>query len=312
MPTSPSQPMVADRSRGSSRPPALLLVLLFAAVAIGVAATYLASPADPFHETPSTSPAFGPSLPVIAESVFVLFVLLLIFLAIYRIAAGGQRGQGRAVLSILYVFLVSIVFLIAAHYAITSGNPTELVGNQTGTGSGGTTPPPPPGNVSNRTLPAPGPLPIAPSIPGWITYAILGVVAVLLALYLTPYLLARGKPEGAEGSAASRVERSLEHALRALEPGADADPRATVIALYARLLQELGPYLEHLESATPREIEGESVARFGLQPENARALTRLFEEARYSSHPFTDYEVVQARGALATALSDLKAVKTRS
>ncbi|MCI4354404.1 MAG: DUF4129 domain-containing protein, partial [Thermoplasmata archaeon] len=101
------------------------------------------------------------------------------------------------------------------------------------------------------------------------------------------------------------VRRSLEQALHALAQQNASDARGIIIGLYARLLEAVAPYLDELASATPREIERICIDRFGIASEHAHALTGLFEEARYSSHPFTDLQVERARTALAAALADL-------
>jgi hypothetical protein len=109
-------------------------------------------------------------------------------------------------------------------------------------------------------------------------------------------------PEEAVGAAARRLEAAL--AIGYTIPREEL--RGHIFALYAALLDALGPALGELSARTPREVEWLSVRYLGVSPETARWLTGLFEEARYSSHPIRPESIGAARDALLRLLQELQ------
>ncbi len=84
--------------------------------------------------------------------------------------------------------------------------------------------------------------------------------------------------------------------LRALH-GSDA--RAAVIACYAAMEQSLGSLgIGRRLSDSPTDLLERVVANGAVRRAEARALTTLFQEARYSSHPMDRGHLEQARAAL--------------
>lgn len=201
--------------------------------------------------------------------------------------------------TMMAVFLVSLAFIVLVRLVVPVNFNTAV--NGTRNSSSGT---PPPG--SNVTLPNGtfGALPFSP--PSWIAYLGLGIAVLVAIVLLAPALQRRLNPPAPEPAPTAEVRRSLESALRALAEENPTEARRIIIGLYARLLETVGPYLENLDTATPREIERVCVDRFGIGSTPAGELTRLFEEARYSSHPFTESQVGRARRALETALLHVK------
>jgi hypothetical protein len=137
-----------------------------------------------------------------------------------------------------------------------------------------------------------------------------GVVAVAMGILVVYPLLLRFASRGRyatvpEGPSPSR--RAVADALAALEAQPYGDPRAVIVALYARLLVQVEPRLDGIEHYTPREIERVAVASLGVGGETARTLTGLFEEARYSTHPMDSDDSARARAALARALDEMDA-----
>ncbi|MCI4346069.1 MAG: DUF4129 domain-containing protein, partial [Thermoplasmata archaeon] len=74
---------------------------------------------------------------------------------------------------------------------------------------------------------------------------------------------------------------------------------------YARLLLRLRPSLAATEVLTAREIEQALVDRWQVRTVPAERLTRLFEEARYSTRPLPADAVATTRNALEQILEDL-------
>jgi hypothetical protein len=95
----------------------------------------------------------------------------------------------------------------------------------------------------------------------------------------------------------------LAHARQELE-GA-RDPRAAILALYATLLARVAPIVPDLDRSTAEEIRVHHLVRLGIRESAARTLTRIFEEARYSSHRLGPEQVTQATQAIRMAESDL-------
>ena len=99
------------------------------------------------------------------------------------------------------------------------------------------------------------------------------------------------------------LETVIPRASVELEEG--GDPRSAILALYTEMLVHLRPRVGSVETATPEEIRATHLVRLGVRPEEAHILTRLFEEARYSTHPLGPATSAEAQGALRATLADL-------
>ncbi|WP_380284609.1 DUF4129 domain-containing protein [Kitasatospora purpeofusca] len=144
-------------------------------------------------------------------------------------------------------------------------------------------------------------------------YGLAAVVALLLAAALVRMLLvryrARRRARSLPGVVIGRgreddaLAAAVATGLRSLH-GADA--RAAVIACYAAMeasLAESG--MERQVSDNPAELLERAVADDRVDRAPAYALTELFREARYSSHPMDDGHVRRARAALDTIAARL-------
>ena len=271
----------------------ILAALLIGSLVAGIAVTYLAAPA-----ASSVAPGRGPvdESPTIVIDISVALLLLLVGgVVLYAVLAPRAikvTGVGPAILAL---FVVSIAFLVLVHYIVPI-HPIGVAPQNQSNSTGTTGPPTTNASPANGTF---GPLPFS-GIPGWTAYIVLGLVVLAALQLLAPAL--RGRKTETAAAATSAVQRSLESALRSLAEPTSSDARQIIIQLYARLLETVGPALENLSTATPREIELIVTSRFGIPPAPAAQLTRLFEEARYSTHPFTDDQVARARSALEAAL----------
>jgi hypothetical protein len=91
----------------------------------------------------------------------------------------------------------------------------------------------------------------------------------------------------------------------------ERDPRAAVIAAYARLLEGFERAgLGRRPAETPLEHLRRGLAALPLRPGPAERLTDLFLEARFSSHPIGTAERDEAHAALLAARHDLAASVT--
>jgi hypothetical protein len=103
---------------------------------------------------------------------------------------------------------------------------------------------------------------------------------------------------------AQAVDESLDD-LR-LEP----DPRRAVIAAYARLERVLAAHgLPRKPAEAPLEYLGRMLAELAVRDEAARALTKLFERAKFSQHAVGAQMKDEAIDALETVRDDLLAAK---
>jgi hypothetical protein len=283
-------------------PPAVAWILVLA-VLVGVAAALLSRPVG--SVAPGSSSIGGVTLQefaTICGVVLVAAVVLWVLLG-YRNRAGRSPLPERLVAAILVTLLLGVVMVAALHLVHiapipNSGNSTSSSNNTQGT----------PGNNSSISLPNffghPG-----VTLPAWAGIAVLVGIAVLAAVLLVPYLVARSdfrkRQRDEVGGTARQAQDALRDTLHRLESAEGGDARAAILALYSRLLLLVGPRLGTVESLTPREIEHDSIAALGLRSSVARDLTETFEEARYSSHSMTPETVARARTALGGAIEDL-------
>jgi hypothetical protein len=291
-----------------SRRSRTLLLLLLLSVGFGAIAALIASPSQ---STPHPGTfSYTPVPAVIFVDLLAVGVPLLVAIWLVRmILLRGQRGTSipasYALLSFLVVVAVVVGILALGgllHQSAwpgqaTTGTPSNSTTQGVGPGMNGT-----PGNGS-----ANGTLPLHPiSLPGWvwILLAVVGVGAsvVVLAVYLSA--TRANPPSGSEG-AREAIRQDVSDALARLAASESEDPREVIRALYARLLLRLRPSLAATEVLTAREIQQALIERWQVRRAPVEALTRLFEEARYSQRPLPADAVTTTRQALEQVLADL-------
>ncbi|MCI4364944.1 MAG: hypothetical protein L3K10_02625 [Thermoplasmata archaeon] len=287
----------------------LLLVILLAALAVGAAVSLLVS-----ARTAGPPPPVGPTSEVILPSWVVSVAILGFALAIigpvlyFRIRYASNDVPGRFVVIATALILSMVIFVVITRLIHPTGGLSLVSGGNTTSPGGGTTP------VPNGTLPpagGPGGV-LAPfNLPPWAVFValVLAIVGVTVVGFprLSEYLQDRQEARWARRRAdqvATRVQKALRDAARDL--GAGLDPRATILALYATLLVRIGPLATDLDRATPEEIRALHLTRLGIRPTAAEDLTRVFEEARYSSHPLGPPAVLRASEAIREAEDDLR------
>ncbi|MCI4360467.1 MAG: DUF4129 domain-containing protein [Thermoplasmata archaeon] len=291
--------MAPRRRSGSARPSPLVVAVLIGAIVAGLAATFLSAPSSPVVGGRGPVPD---AVTIIVDFAEALVLLMVGFFVVVGLTSGRPKIVSGIPSMILAIFLVGLAFLVLVHFLVPGGalpnQPVNTTQNSTGT----------PANQSainlSRGNGTYGPLPFGP-IPGVVLYVLLGVAVVVALIYLAPALRARFPTEERAPTESAVLRRSLEEALASLAAAEPTDAREIIIGLYARLLSTVAPYLDEVDTATPREIARICVQRFGIGSEPAVELTHLFEEARYSSHPFTDAQVARARRALESALLHL-------
>lgn len=303
------------QDRRSGRPSIVLLVTLLVALAVGAAASLLIGAA-----TSSGTPPVPSSELIVSNTVLVVAILgfvgcLVLFIAVIAIFGRGRRGAAlatRSVVNILVILLLATLFVVVARVYV-GGGPTPSGGvpigvNATGNSTGAL--PPPSQNTTNITSAGNLTPFLLPGVPGWVPYVLVAGVLLVVAVVAVPKVaemledrrLARS-PLLDRNRAPAEVRKVLEVAAGELESGADA--RAVIVRLYGDLLSRLRPMVGSVDPHTPEEIRSLHLERLGIRREASVRLTRLFEEARYSSHPLGAATLLEARTAIDAALADL-------
>jgi len=302
-----------------ARPPTarvswVLLVILAVAIAVGATASILVNPNRSSPSGGSSGPIQQVVLPnwVFAAGILGVMVVVLIVWVLIRLDAKGQRGIASS--TFMYVlFAIGVICLIVAllHLLGIGGGPPNSQ-NNTGTGPGGTPPTTPPTPPGRPLPPGAGSVFVAPSLPTWLPLLILVIVAVVAVVVGVPqtrrYLADRRadaevRRRANAPQADSNVRAALSRASFELDLG--QDPRTVILALYSEMLVHLRPMVGDVETSTPEEIRTAYLEHFGVRPAAARTLTRLFEEARYSTHPLGPAERDRAQDAVRATIDDL-------
>ncbi|MFY9716924.1 MAG: DUF4129 domain-containing protein [Thermoplasmata archaeon] len=180
----------------------------------------------------------------------------------------------------------------------TGGGGTGGKGNGTG-GHGGT----------NATPPTVGALATPPAT-AWPLFAAVAGLSLLIGALVIPQLASRSARRRRAApltlsQARSRAAKAFSRAASSL--AGSSDPRGVILDLYSQLLARLEPRNEIPSSRTPEEIRSAHLLPLGVRTEAATHLTRIFEEACYSSHALSVDEVRVARESIQLAEYDLRA-----
>jgi len=301
---------MAAPSSGPGRAPWLLYVLLGLAVLVGVVASLLsgASPSPP----PTHAGQLTVELPAQVWGLLMLSPLLVgvgVLIA-RRFTEGTSRLSSRdlAAFAVLIVFLLLVVYLL--HPVGSGAQGTISISKGQGPGCGNCSkvppPPPPPHNSSpkNGTAVAPS---FVVNLGPWVLWLlVLGVTAIVAALAVPGVisrLADRSSRPPRRPPAGPAVQSALADAAAAIDRG--EDPREVVVRLYIRLLDEVAPRFGDVSVLTPDEIRSAALLPLGVSPPPAEALTRAFEEARYSTHDIGEDDASRFREAIRTAEVDL-------
>jgi hypothetical protein len=298
-------------ARAPLRPPSpILLVALLAALATGAAASLLIGAATVRGPPPVQASQVVLPGAIFADGLLALPMVVLGFFIYRRVTGGSIPLPGRSAVSILVAVLVAIL-LLAALRAFGGGGPEPTGAVSTGHNSTGSVPPPN-STTTNLTVVSNATPFLFPTLPGWVPFVLLAAIVVVLVVIALPFVVAytegrreeRRRPSRPESTSEVRV--ALARAVQALDQG--GDPRTVIVRLYGDLLERLSPIVSGIDPETPEEIRGQHLVRLGIHPEAATVLTRLFEEARYSTHALGPEAAEQVREAVEVALADLSRV----
>jgi hypothetical protein len=139
------------------------------------------------------------------------------------------------------------------------------------------------------------------ALPSWLPWTVLAVV--LVAIVVTAVVLLRRRADAHQSqSERSAAGAAVEAAIGALDTS--SDPRSAVIAAYVAMEQTLGAHgVVRSRTEAPREYLQRVLVTTAETEREARTLTGLFEEARFSSHPIPE----RRRELALSALSALRA-----
>ena len=137
-------------------------------------------------------------------------------------------------------------------------------------------------------------------VPSWLPWTVVGIVVVAIAVGAV--LLIRGRERPAdEASERTTAQEAVQSAIGALD--AVTDPRSAVIAAYAAMVRTLAAHgVARPPAEAPREYLRRVLVANRATEHEARTLTGLFEEARFSTHPIPE----QVRELALSALSSLR------
>ncbi|HTW55413.1 MAG TPA: DUF4129 domain-containing protein [Thermoplasmata archaeon] len=273
----------------------VLLALLAIGLAGGAAASFVVSSSQPY--------AHGGSLSNFLVSPTVLIVILLFPLVagygsiLFLRARGGRMPIPPA-----------LVILALLSYA-----PQNLgsLGGAPGGGPGHSTPV---NNSSSNTSSGTGSAPATPLLPSlpapsWLIFVVVAVIALAAIGLGVPAARSISQRRGVRAAFAvderhrAAATAAFGQALDDLAGG--ADPRLVVERLYVQLIARLPRPAGDVDPLTPEEIRVESLLPLGIRPAAANEITRIFEEARYSSHPINAAQAARVKAAFGLAWADL-------
>jgi hypothetical protein len=310
--TRPDPGVAMQSTAPRSRVSPILLVVLAVALAVGAAASLVAgaasthaAPAGRSSEVMLTQSAITIIIVAVLVAVFALFLYV-------RLTTATLPIQSQVVLTGLVAVLVAVLLLALFHVLGYGGMPMPAAGSSgDGNSTSGTSPPM--NTTGNITGPGGQLVFLSVHLPPWTLFAVVALAVIIGGAVLVPALwavsLRRERlrvPNGPGSGRVAQVRGALTDAARELDDG--LEPRAVVIRLYTALLQRVGVMVGGIEDVTPEEIRSLHLERLGIRAQSATTLTRLFEEARYSSHPMGPEAASRATAAISEALGDLNRI----
>lgn len=285
----------------------VLVSLLGIAVAAGAAATFVVSSTVSYTSSTPLNSAIPSTL--LGALLLLPFVGAFAWIIYRRITGGGLPMSKGVVAGALLLLAIMIVVGILA--GVLGSHPQYYFSGNSGSGPGGSTPP-----KNNTTAPPPGGSGVlAPasfqvvSVPGWVVLVVvfaigLAVVGLAIPSYSGWSARRRARREATLGAPEREAASvALAQALSELDRG--SDPREVIERLYTRFLDRVVPLAGDLAVRTPEEIRVDTLLPLGVRPAAAGQLTRVFEEARYSSHPMNPEKAATVREAVRLAATDL-------
>jgi hypothetical protein len=148
-------------------------------------------------------------------------------------------------------------------------------------------------------------------VPSWLPWTVLGIVAVaVLAGVVVLWFRRSRRAAAAAAEEASATRAAVDAAIGALD--SEADPRQAVIAAYRAMQRTLSEHgVARSATEAPREYLRRVLVASQANEREAKTLTGLFEEARYSTHPIPERWRELALAALRSLRGRLQAEGAR-
>jgi len=281
-------------------------VVVTLGLVLAVAVVAMAGKAPLSHSTPVD--ARSAQAPTVALVVLLLGVGIVTLGALVMLAWTGRRRKDDppedeptpTEVSWIWKLVATLVpFAVGAALVVAAVIGTRSVGNapRFGTLPPGLAPP----NSSPSTGTRRGFV-----LPVWLPWTVLAIVAVAVAAGLLLLWLRRTETSTQAPETASASRAAVEAAIGALD--AESDPRRAVIAAYAAMQRTLGERgVVRFPSEAPREYLERALVASRATEHEARTLTGLFEEARYSEHPIPERLRAVALSALRSLQGPVRA-----
>jgi hypothetical protein len=164
----------------------------------------------------------------------------------------------------------------------TAGSGGGSSGGGTGSGGNNTSGTPPRGAAPVRGL--------SFQVPNWVFLVIAVTLSLVVALLAEPGILRRlfsrrPSPQDAVPLPPLPADwgAAIQETRLAIERG--EVPRESIVRLYGRLLGRVSPSVGDLDASTAEEIQRTRLEPLRVPSERSETITRMFEEARYSTHP---------------------------
>jgi hypothetical protein len=287
-----------------------LLVLLAVAIAAGAAASLLA--AAPEQYVPTAGHTFDFQLPATAYGLLAITPFALCFVGVLLTRARGRAGPSGALAGVVVVGLLLLAFVLLSWVGGVGGaDLAQWITKSPSTPTNNSSGPPghnPPSCVGNGTCSSAAP-PSLWGLPGWFPLVAIAVVGLVVVALVVPALAGRvgrsGLPRSADGPPTRRADARAALTDAAARLNGATDPRTVIIELYLRLLGHVAPLAGDLDPQTAEEIRELYLLPLGVRRDAADQLTRLFEEARYSTHAMGPEASRRALDAIRAAEADL-------
>jgi hypothetical protein len=295
---------------GSERSRVPLYALVGVAVLVGLVASLLIGAAPPPPRAQAGE--VDVNLPAAVWGLLLLGPLVAGLSVVAGRAWAGtlpRSNLARMMVTAAVIGVLALLFIYLAHGGGSLGQGTITVSTNPGNPGHGNLTPPSKTNISNQSKGTAVPGTYIVSVTPWVLIAVIVGISVCVAVLAFPRMLSRlidRAPRKARvpPTARAQVQAALADAGAAIDRG--ADPRETVIRLYLRLLYEIAPRAGDVSPLTPDEIRRHMLAGLGVGAAASEALTRLFEEARYSSHPIGPGDAQRFREAIRQVDDDLR------
>ncbi len=253
-----------------------------AIVLIAIASRAPLSRSTPVNGVSARAPVTALVMLLLGAAVLGLAALVALILPARR-RKGPDEPQPRAepvpvhwlwkLVALVVPLLLGAALIAAAALGVRTTTPTPRPGGL-GRGLAPVAPTHPPGGRSGY------------AIPTWLPWTVLAIVLVGIAVVAV--LLAR-RTSAIDDQSPQRIgaRAAVRAAIGALD--SVSDPRRAVIAAYVAMQEELGAHgIVRLPAEAPREYLGRVLAESVGADRDARTLTGLFEEARFSTHPIPE------------------------